>query len=72
MKEAEKKKQMKQVNYGQMLITIDISFKIALFKAWAYKHKPQVHQDDTSSHSFFLRLCLCRPGSHVADACTCA
>ena len=35
------------------------------------KHKPRVNRDDasTSARSFFLRLCLRRPGLHVAYAC---
>ena len=36
-----------------------------------HKHKPRVNRDDasTSARSFSLRLCLRRPGSHVAYAC---
>ena len=42
----------------------------------AQGHKPRVNRDDVSTsasaRSFFLRLCLRRPGSHVAYACACA
>ena len=41
-----------------------------------HKHKPCVNRDDsstsTSARSFFLRLCLRRPGSYVADTYACA
>ena len=39
-----------------------------------HKHEPRVNRDDASTiaRSFFLRLCLRLPGSHVAYACVCA
>ena len=52
-------------------------FKAGLYvrRKHKHKHKPRVNRDDastsTSARSFFLRLCLRRPCSHVAYACAC-
>ena len=49
------------------------SVKAGLHVRCKHKHKPRVNRDDasTSARSFFLHLCLRRPGSHVAFACDC-
>ena len=45
-----------------------------IVKAGVHVRKPRVNRDDasTGARSFFLRLRLRRPGSHVAYACVCA
>ena len=69
-------------NLGAVCIGDDFTVKAGLHVQRKHKHKrkhkPRVNRDDASTSArksafyFFLRLCLRRPGSHVACAFACA